>query len=279
MEAIFAVCAFIAVASVAAISAYILIAGVPPILQVGIGRFVFGMDWKPTAGTPQFGIFPMLVASLLGMLGAVLIGVPIGLFTAIFLAEFAPKPVAAFVRPAVELMAGIPSVVYGFFGLTVIVPMIRVHLGSPTGVGLLAMIIILSAMVLPTIVSITETALRAVPAEFKEGSLALGATQVETVFRVMVPAARSGILASVVLGMGRALGETMAVIMVCGNVAKMPKSLLDTVSPMTATIAKDMSYAGPFHQSTLFGIGVILFLFIMGLNLLLTTLANRAARR
>lgn len=278
IELIFACSAFLMVASVIVICVYIFIAGVPPILEIGISEFIFGTEWTPTYKEPQYGIFPMILASVFGMVGAVFIGVPVGIFTAIMLAEIAPKKIASILKVAIELLAGIPSVVYGFFGLTVIVPFIRVYFGSPTGTSLLAMIIILSVMVLPTIVNITETSLRAVPVEYKEGSLALGASKIETIFKVIIPAAKSGIMSSVVLGMGRAIGETMAVIMVCGNIANMPKGLLSTVSPMTATIAKDMSYAGPFHQSTLFGIGVILFIFIIVLNLVLTTLVNKSVK-
>lgn len=279
IELIFACSAFLMVASVIVICVYIFIAGVPPILEIGISKFIFGTEWTPTYKEPQYGIFPMILASVFGMVGAVFIGVPVGIFTAIMLAEIAPKKIAGILKAAIELLAGIPSVVYGFFGLTVIVPFIRVYFGSPTGTSLLAMIIILSVMVLPTIVNITETSLRAVPVEYKEGSLALGASKIETIFKVMIPAAKSGIMSSIVLGMGRAIGETMAVIMVCGNIANMPKGLLSTVSPMTATIAKDMSYAGPFHQSALFGIGVILFIFIIALNLILTTLVNKSVRK
>lgn len=278
IELVFAFSAFLMVASVIVICIYIFIAGVPPILKIGVSKFIFGTQWTPTYKEPQFGILPMILASVFGMVGAIVIGVPIGIFTAIMLAEIAPKRVAKVLKSAIELLAGIPSVVYGFFGLTVIVPFIRVYFGSPTGTSLLAMIIILSVMVLPTIVNITENSLRAVPAEYKEGSLALGASKIETIFKVMVPAAKSGIMSSIVLGMGRAIGETMAVIMVCGNIANMPKNILSTVSPMTATIAKDMSYAGPFHQSVLFGIGVVLFIFIIALNLVLTTLVNKSVK-
>ncbi|NLU52175.1 MAG: phosphate ABC transporter permease subunit PstC [Clostridiaceae bacterium] len=279
IELIFALSAFMMIISVAVICFYIFIEGVPPILKIGISNFLFGTRWAPTFKEPSYGILPMILASLFGMLGAIIVGVPIGIFTAIMLAEMAPKRIYGLLKAAIELLAGIPSVVYGFFGLTVIVPFIRTHFKSPTGTGLLAMIIILSVMVLPTIVNISETALRAVPKEYKEGSLALGASKMETVFKVMVPAAKSGILSSVVLGMGRAIGETMAVIMVCGNIPNMPKSLLDTVSPMTATIAKDMSYAGPFHQSVLFGIGVVLFVFIIFLNLILNFVVRKSLDR
>lgn len=278
IEMVFTVSALLTIFSMATICLYLFIAGVPPILKIGIPRFILGTQWTPTYTQPQYGILPMILASFYGMIGAVIIGVPIGIFTAVMLAELAPKRVSGILKSAIELLAGIPSVVYGFFGLTVIVPFIRVHFKSPTGTGLLAMIIILSAMVLPTIVNITATSLRAVPREYKEGSLALGATKMETIFKVMIPSAKSGIMSSVVLGMGRALGETMAVIMVCGNIPKMPSSLLSTVSPMTATIAKDMSYAGPFHQSALFGIGVVLFVFIIILNLVLNMLIHRTAK-
>lgn len=279
IELIFAISALLMVVSVVLISVYIFIEGVPPILKIGVTKFIFGTQWTPTYTEPQYGILPMILASVFGMLGAIIIGVPIGIFTAIMLAEIAPRKIARFFKAAIELLAGIPSVVYGFFGLTVIVPFIRVHFGSPTGTSLLAMIIILSVMVLPTIVNISETSLRALPKEYKEGSLALGASKIETIFKVMIPAAKSGIMSSVVLGMGRAIGETMAVIMVCGNIPRIPNSLLSTVSPMTATIAKDMSYAGPFHQSALFGIGVILFIFIIILNLFLNLLVQKSVKK
>jgi phosphate transport system permease protein len=279
IEVVFAVSAFLMVFSVIVICVYIFAAGVPPILKIGVSKFIFGTKWTPTYSEPQYGILPMILASVYGMLGAVIIGVPIGVFTAVMLAEIAPGRIAGVLKAAIELLAGIPSVVYGFFGLTVIVPFIRVHLGSPTGTSLLAMIIILSVMVLPTIVNISENSLKAVPKEYKEGSLALGASKIETIFKVMIPAAKSGIMSSIVLGMGRAIGETMAVIMVCGNLPNIPASLLSTVSPMTATIAKDMSYAGPFHQSALFGIGVVLFIFIILLNLVLNMIVNKTTNR
>ena len=276
-ELVFALSAWVSIISVILITVYILAAGLPPILKIGVFQFILGTQWKPTAEIPQFGILPMILASLLGMAGAMAAGVPIGLFTAILLSELAPKGIAGFLRTCMELLAGIPSVVYGFFGLTVIVPFIRTRLGSPSGNSLLAMIAILSAMVLPTIASISETSLRAVPKEYREGALALGASRMATIFKVVVPAAQPGIAASVVLGMGRAVGETMAVIMVCGNIPRIPRSLMDAVSPMTAAIAKDLSYAGPFHRSALFGIGTVLFLFIVALNLVLNAVVRRSA--
>jgi phosphate transport system permease protein len=279
IELMFSVSAFMTVISVLTISVYIFAAGIPPILKIGISEFLFGREWAPTYSMPKYGILPMLTASLLGMLGSMAVGVPIGLFTAIMLAEIAPERIANIFRSAIGLLAGIPSVVYGFFGLMVIVPFIRKNIGSPAGTGLLAMIIILSFMIIPTITNITEISLRAVPKEYKEASLALGASKIETIFNIQIPAAKSGIISSVVLGMGRAIGETMAVIMVCGNVPRMPESLLGSVSPMTAVIAKDMAYAGPFHQSVLFGIGVVLFIFIMVLNMVLNLFVRRSVRK
>ena len=275
-ELVFALSAWVSIISVILITVYILAAGLPPILKIGVFQFILGTQWKPTAEIPQFGILPMILASFWewrrhGRRRS------IGLFTAILLSELAPKGIAGFLRTCMELLAGIPSVVYGFFGLTVIVPFIRTRLGSPSGNSLLAMIAILSAMVLPTIASISETSLRAVPKEYREGALALGASRMETIFKVVVPAAKPGIAASVVLGMGRAVGETMAVIMVCGNIPRIPRSLMDAVSPMTAAIAKDLSYAGPFHRSALFGIGTVLFLFIVALNLVLNAVVRRSA--
>ena len=277
IELVFAVSAGVSIISVVLITVYIFAAGLPPIMKTGVFRFILGTRWKPVGENPQFGIFPMILASLFGTAGAMFTGVPIGLFTAILLSELAPKRIACLLRGCMELLAGIPSVVYGFFGLTVIVPFIRTRLGSPTGNSLLAMIVILSAMVLPTIVNISETSLRAVPMEYREGALALGASRMETIFKVVVPAAKPGIAASVVLGTGRAVGETMAVIMVCGNIPRIPRSLLDAVSPMTTAIAKDISYAGPQHRSALFGIGAVLFIFIVVLNLVLNAVVKRSA--
>jgi len=278
-ELVFSLSAWVSVISVVLITVYIFAAGIPPIIKIGISRFVLGTEWRPASEDPRFGILPMILASLLGTAGAMVLGVPTGLFTAILLSELAPKRIAGFLKGCMELLAGIPSVVYGFFGLTVIVPFIRTRLGSPAGNSLLAMIIILSAMIIPTIASISETSLRAIPKEYREGSLALGASRMETIFKVVVPAARPGIAASVVLGMGRAVGETMAVIMVCGNIPRIPRSLLDAVCPMTAARAKDLSYAGPFHRSALFGIGAVLFFIIVVLNLYLHAVIKRSAER
>lgn len=272
IEAAFFLCALFAVLSVVFIAFYILARGIPAIREIGISNFLFGNIWEPTGDF--YGIWPMIVGSIYATLGAVIIGLPIGVFTAIFLAEIAPEKIAGVLRTAINLLAGIPSVVYGFFGLVVIVPFIDKVLGGG-GNSLLATVIILSIMILPTIVNLSETAIRAVPRYYKEGSLGLGATHIETIFKVILPAAKSGILASIVLGVGRAVGETMAVILVSGNTPLIPASLLDRLRTMTATIAMEMSYSSGLHQEALFGIGVVLFIFIMLLNLMLNYFTSK----
>lgn len=272
IEAIFLVCAAISILSVIVITIYVFAKGSPAIFKVGVLNFLFGAVWQPEAN--QFGILPMIVSSVLGTVGAVVIGVFIGLFTAVFLAELAPKKLAGVIRPAVELLAGIPSVVFGFFGLMVLVPIISEYFGG-AGNSLLAVIIILSVMILPTVISLSETSIRAVPPTLKEGSLALGASHIQTIFRVILPAAKSGIMASIILGTGRAIGETMAVILVSGNTALIPHAVTDRVRTMTANIALEMGYAGGLHQETLFATGVILFIFIMLLNITLNILLRR----
>ncbi|MCX7842178.1 MAG: phosphate ABC transporter permease subunit PstC [Clostridia bacterium] len=272
VEAVFLFCASVAVLSVIVITIYIFAKGSPAIMKIGLWQFVSGTEWQP--GAEIFGIFPMIAASILVTLGAIVIGVTIGLFTAVFLAEVAPSNLVKVFRPAIELLAGIPSVVYGFFGLVVIVPLISRYLGGP-GNSLLAGIIILAVMVLPTIVSIAETSMRAVPLSYKEGSLALGATHIQTIFKVIVPAAKSGIMTGVVLGIGRAIGETMAVILVTGNTVLIPKSILDPVRTLTANIALEMGYASGLHADILFSTGVILFIFIMILNIILNVLIRK----
>lgn len=273
IEKIFFISACMAIVSVATITFFIFAKGGPAIIEIGMFDFIFGKDWYPEAEI--LGILPMIVTSLYATFGAIIIGVPIGILTAVFIAEIAPKWLVKIVRPAVELLAGIPSVVYGFFGLIIIVPMIDEYFGGG-GNSLLAVIIILSVMILPTIISISETSLRALPKEYKEGSLALGASHIQTIFKVMIPAAKSGILTAVILGIGRAIGETMAVILVAGNSIKIPLSLFDRVRPMTAHIALEMSYAAPgLHENALFGTGVILFVFIMGLNIILSMISHK----
>lgn len=277
-ESIFLVFSCVSIGSVAVITIYIFIAGAPAIAKIGLGSFLFGRQWD--AGSEQFGILALILSSIAGTLGAIVIGVPIGILTAVFLAEVARPGVARLVHPAVELLAGIPSVVYGFFGMLVIVPAIRSFppfQGKTIGDSLLAAILILAIMVLPTIVNVTETSLHAVPDYYREASLALGATQTATIFKVCIPAARSGILAGVILGVGRAIGETMAVIMVAGNVANMP-SMLGTVRLLTTGIAMEMSYASGLHREALFAIGLVLFLFIMVVNISFTYISKKGVQ-
>ena len=281
-EMIFKLSATISIAMVAIITLYMFIYGSPAIIQIGLFKFLFGTEWQPTATTPQFGILYMILASLIGCVGAIAIGVPIGLLTAVFLSEIAPQWVRAIVRPSVELLAGIPSVIYGFWGMKVLVPFIReffTKLGyDTTGSGLLAVILILSIMILPTIVSVAETSLKSVPPSYTEASLALGNTKISTIFSVQIPAARSGILAGVILGVGRAIGETMAVIMVAGNIVQLP-TLFGSVRPMTAGIAFEMGYAeAGLHRQALFGIGLVLFLFIMLVNITFTAISRRGVQ-
>ena len=270
MNALFFICGMVAVAFVLLISIYLIISGLPAILEIGPINFLFGTRWY--ASTGDFGIFAIILTSFAGTAGAILVGVPIGLMTAIFLSKVAPPKFAAVVHAAVELLAGIPSVVYGLVGMILLVPAIRVAFDLPSGATLLAAIIVLAVMILPSIVSVSETALRAVPREYEEASLALGATHIETVFRVSVPAARSGIATAIVLGIGRAIG----IIMVAGNVANMP-GLLTPVRFLTTAIASEMSYAsvGSLHRNALFSIGLVLFLFIMLINVFLNVFIKR----
>lgn len=247
----------------ALITIFIFIEGVPIIAKVGVIDFIFGMKWAPTQGS--FGIFPMIVGSVSVTLGAAVLGVPTAICCSIFLTEFAPPIVSKIVRPAIQLLAGIPSVVYGFWGLTFVVPTIRKYIGGP-GLSILAGSIILAIMILPTIVSISEVSLLALPRQYKEGSLALGATHWQTIHSVLLPAAKSGIMTSIVLGMGRAIGETMAVIMVLGNAVALPKSILDPARTLTTNIGIEMGYASGEHQQALFATGIVLLVIIMILN-------------
>ena len=274
MNALFFLCGMVAVAFVLIISIYLVISGLPAILEIGPINFLFGTRWY--ASTGDFGIFAIILTSIAGTAGAILIGVPIGLMTAIFLAKVANPKLAKVVHTAVELLAGIPSVVYGLVGMILLVPAIRVAFGLPSGATLLAAIIVLSIMILPSIISVSETALRAVPREYEEASLALGATHIETVFRVSVPAASSGIAASVVLGIGRAIGEAMAIMMVAGNVANMP-GLFKSVRFLTTAVASEMSYAavGSLQRQALFSIALVLFVFIMLINVVLNGLLKK----
>lgn len=279
-QGMFLLCASLSVLAVALISGFILYRGMPAMFTIGIPQFLFGSEWQPTADI--FGILPMIVASILVSFLAVVCGSVIGLMTAVFIAEVAPKRLAKALRPAVDLLAGIPSVVYGLFGMTVIVPAIRNAFGGViAGNSLLAAAIVLAIMVLPTIVSICEDALRSVPSEYREGSLAMGASRIQTIFKVTIPAAKNGVFAGIVLGAGRAIGEATAVLMVSGNRARMPAAivpgdpstwfewLLSPVRTLTGNVAQEMSYSSGLHQDALFATGVVLFIFIMALNLAL----------
>ena len=277
MKIIFLVCGFIAIAFVLVITVYLILSGLPAIREVGLVDFLFGTRWASTNDTdPAFGILPFILTSIYGTAGAILIGVPIGFLMAVFLAKVAPPKVASVIRPVVDLLAGIPSVVYGLVGMMVLLPAIREFFDLPAGDSLLAAIIVLAIMILPSIISVSETALQAVPKEYEEASLALGATELETYFRVSAPAAKSGIAAAVVLGVGRAIGEAMAILMVAGNVANMP-SLLRSVKFLTTAIASEMSYAavGSLQRNALYSIGLVLFLFIMCINVILNVFLKR----
>ncbi len=263
MQVVFAMCACASILSVALICLFMLTGGVPAMLEIGIGNFLGGTSWKPLEGL--FGILPMIIGSVYVTAGALIIGVPIGLLCAVFLARFCPKKAYKVIKPAVELLAGIPSIVYGFFGLVVIVPFLRDTIGA--GKSVLAASIILGIMVLPTIISVSESAIRAVPDSYYEGALALGATKERSIFRAVLPAAKSGIMAGVVLGIGRVIGETMAVVMVAGNQAIIPGGITEGVRTLTANVVLEMAYAEGRHQEALIATAVVLFVFILMINL------------
>ena len=274
MNLLFFVCGLIAVVFVLFISIYLIVSGLPAIREIGLVDFLFGTEWASTAAEPKFGILPFILTSIYGTAGAIVLGVPVGFMTAVFLAKVAPPRLASLVRPAVDLLAGIPSVVYGLIGMMVLVPAVRVAFHLPDGASLFCAILVLAVMILPSIISVSETALKAVPKEYEEASLALGATHIETIFRVSVPAASSGIAASIVLGIGRAIGEAMAVIMVAGNVANMP-GLFQSVRFLTTAVSSEMAYASGLQRQALFSIALVLFLFIMLINIVLNTLLKR----
>ena len=277
-EKIFLISASVAVISLLLIIGFVFYKGLRPFIIEGYSfwDFIFGTQWIPSAN--KYGILPMIVASLGATIGALLIGVPVGILTSIFIAEIAPKKIAKIMSGAVELLAGIPSVLYGVFGLAIIVPTIQDVFNLPKGQSLLAVIIVLAIMMLPTVITVSETAIRAVPNAYKEGSLALGASKTETIFKVIVPAAKSGIMTGVVLGIGRAIGETMAVILVAGNTPVIPSSIMDSVRPLTTNIALEMGYAFGTHQEMLLATGVVLFTFILILNLVLSKLSNKGGK-
>ena len=256
----------------ALITFFIFEEGIPLILKVGPKAFLLGQKWVPSKGL--FGIFPMIVSSFWVTIGALILGIPLGLACTIFLSELIPPSVGTFFRPAIQLLAAIPSVIYGFWGLIVLVPLIRIHLGGP-GLSILAGSLVLGFMILPTIITISEDALNALPPSYKAGALALGATHWQTIWRVLIPAARSGIVAGVILGMGRAIGETMAMIMILGNAAQMPHSILSSARTLTTNIGIEMGYASGDHRAALFATGVVLFFIIMGLNSLAMVISRK----
>jgi len=251
------------ISALALITIFIIVKGVPIMVETGVINFIFGMSWAPSQ--KEYGIFPMIIGSVTVTLGAVAIGVPIGICCSIFLTEFAPVALRNLFRPAIQLLAGIPSVVYGFWGLLFIVPFIRDYLGGP-GLSILAGSLILAIMIFPTVITISETSILALPRQYKEGALALGLTHWQAIWSVILPSAKSGIVAAVILGIGRAIGETMAVIMVLGNAAAVPESILDPVRTLTTNIGIEMGYASGAHQEALFATGIVLFVIIMILN-------------
>ena len=266
VHGIFLILGLITVGCVLLITIYLIISGIPAIRQIGLFHFLFGKKWASTAAQPEYGILPFILTSVYGTAGAVILGVPIGFLTAVYLAKMAPKPVNRFMEQAVSMLAGIPSVVYGLVGMMVLVPGLRKLFHIPDGSSLFAAIIVLAVMILPSIIKMSVTALEAVPKEYEDASLALGATPEETYFRVSVPAAKSGIAAAVVLGVGRAIGEAMAVMMVAGNVPNMPTSLFQSVRFLTTAVASEMSYSSGLQKQALFSIALVLFLFIMLIN-------------
>ena len=273
MKVVFLIAACTSVLAVVLICIFLFANGIPTIAEIGPLKFLFGTEWKPS--NDKYGIFPMIVASIYVTGGSILVGVPIAIFTSVFMARYCPKKIYGFLKSGIELMAGIPSIVYGFFGLVLLVPLIRDLFGGP-GASMLAAILLLAIMILPTIVGVTESAIRSVPESYYEGSLALGATKERSIFAVTLPAAKSGILAGVVLGIGRAIGETMAVVMIAGNQARMPKGLLKGVRTMTMNIVTDMGYATGLHRQALIATAVVLFVFILIINLSLSLLNRRS---
>lgn len=272
MEAVFMLCACVSILSVALICIFLFANGIPAMTKIGFFDFIFGQKWRPS--NEVFGIFPMIIGSIYITAGAVVIGVPIGILTAVYLARFCPEKLYKVIKPAVDLLAGIPSVVYGFFGLCVIVPFVRNYIGGD-GNSILTASILLGFMILPTIINVSESSIRAVPEKYYQGALALGATHERSVFCTVVPAAKSGIMAGIVLGIGRAIGETMAVIMVAGNQPRMPKGILEGIRTLTSNIVMEMGYATDLHREALIATGVVLFVFILIINTLFSILKNR----
>ena len=286
-QVIFTLCAFLAILAVISITVYMVINGAPALFQVGIREILFGTAWKPTAENPSFGILYVILTSIIGTSLAVLLGVPIGILTAVFLAETAPRKLAALVKPAVELLAGIPSVVYGLLGLMILNPLmykleLAIFKGSDThqftgGANLLSAVIVLAIMILPTVINISESAIRAVHPSLKSASLALGASHIQTIFKVILPAAKSGIITAVVLGVGRAIGEAMAITLVSGSSVNMPLPF-NSVRFLTTAIVAEMGYASGLHRQVLFTIGLVLFVFIMIINITLNSILKKGER-
>ena len=279
MEFVFMLCACVSILAVALICIFLFANGVPAMAKIGFGKFLLGRTWQ--AGNGLFGIFPMIIGSIYVTAGAIIVGVPIGILAAVFLARFCPKPLYRIMKPGVELLAGIPSVVYGFFGLMIIIPWVRdtfrPYYGG-NGLSLFSAALLLGIMILPTIISISESAIRSVPDKYYQGALALGATHERSVFRTVVPAAKSGIMAGIVLGIGRAFGETMAVIMIAGNQAWIPDNMFQGIRTLTANIVMEMGYAQDLHREALIATGVVLFVFILIINTLFSILKRREAK-
>lgn len=275
MKYCFLICACVSVAAVAAICLFMFVNGIPAMGKIGVFKFLLGTEWSPSKGV--YGILPMIIGSIYVTAGAAVVGVPIGILTAVFMVYYCPAPIYKIVKPAVDLLAGIPSIVYGFFGLVVIVPVIQDLLGT-SGKGVLTASILLGLMILPTIISTAESSLRAAPDMYYEGALALGATKERSIFGAVFPAARSGILSGVILGIGRAIGETMAVVIVAGNQAVIPKSLTDGVRTLTANIVLEMAYAAELHREALIATAVVLFVFILAINLCFSAIKRKAVK-
>ena len=275
MEIVFLLAACVSIIAVILICVFLFANGIPGMAEIGFLDFIFGDSWKP--GNDAFGIFPMIIGSIYVTVGAMIFGVPIGLLTAVFMARFCPPKLYKILKPIINILAGIPSVVYGFFGMVVLIPFVRENFGG-SGISLLTASILLGMMILPTIINVSESAIRAVPENYYEGSLALGATQEASIFRVILPAAKSGIMAGIILGVGRAIGETMAVIMVAGNQPIIPGSITDGVRTMTANIVMEMGYATGLHREALIATGVVLFVFILLINLSFSIFKNRKER-
>lgn len=275
MKCCFLICACVSVAAVAAICLFMFVNGIPAMGKIGVFKFLLGTEWSPSKGV--YGILPMIIGSIYVTAGAAVVGVPIGILTAVFMVYYCPAPIYKIVKPAIDLLAGIPSIVYGFFGLVVIVPVIQDMLGT-SGKGVLTASILLGLMILPTIISTAESSLRAAPDMYYEGALALGATKERSIFGAVFPAARSGILSGVILGIGRAIGETMAVVIVAGNQAVIPKSLTDGVRTLTANIVLEMAYAAELHREALIATAVVLFVFILAINLCFSAIKRKAVK-